>query len=141
MVDFHDVDRQKLSQKLAAQLEQVENIKAPEWSAYAKTGVHKKRPPVQRNWWHLRAAAVLATVADLGPVGVNKLRVKYGGRKRRGYAPPEFRKGSGNVIRKVLQQLESAKLIEQKTIENHKGRVITGAGRKLLAKASKEAQA
>ena len=42
-----------------------------------------------------------------GPIGVSKLRTKYGGKKNRGHKPEHFYKGSGSVARKVLQQFET----------------------------------
>jgi small subunit ribosomal protein S19e len=88
------------------------------------------------DWWHVRAAAVLRSVGRLGPVGVSKLRGKYGGKKNRGHKPNQFQKGSGNIIRKVLQQLEAAKLIKQTKVGVHKGRVLTPEGHSLLDKAA-----
>jgi small subunit ribosomal protein S19e len=50
------------------------------------------------------------------------LKRKYGGKKNRGHKPEKRFDGSGNIIRKILQQLEKAGLIEQKAIRVHKGR-------------------
>jgi len=134
MTTAFDVDKNTLIEKLAEELKKNSNIKPPEWAAWVKTGVHKERPPVKQDWWYARAAAVLARINMMGPVGVSKLRTKYGGKKRRGHKPPHFRKGSGNIIRKVLQQLEKAGLIRQTDTKGRKGRVITPAGRSLLDK-------
>ena len=84
----------------------------------------------------MRAAAVLRSVALLGPIGVSKLRTKYGGRKRRGHKPSRFRRGSGSVLRKVLQQLEKAELIKFVEKGVHKGRVVAPKGASLLDKTS-----
>jgi small subunit ribosomal protein S19e len=56
-------------------------IKAPEWAIFVKTGVHKERPPIQEDWWQIRAADVLRTIERMGPIGTQKLRTKYGGKK------------------------------------------------------------
>ena len=98
---------------VAEELKKIGEIKAPQWANFVKTGVHKERPPVQRDWWHIRAAAVLLSVGKLGPVGVSKLRTKYGGRKNNGYSPEHFYRGSGSIARKILQQLEGAGLVER----------------------------
>lgn len=134
MPSLYDVPSNDLIKRLAAELKKTPEIKAPAWSVYAKTGMHKERPPRLPDWWHVRAAAVLRSIAKLGPVGVSKLRTKYGGKKNRGHKPGRFYKGSGNIIRKILQQLESAKLIKQTKIGVHKGRVLTPAGQSLLDK-------
>jgi len=68
------------------------------------------------------------------PVGVSRLRTAYGGRKNRGHAPEHFYKGSGNIIRKALQELEKLGLVEK----TPKGRVITPKGRSFLDNLAKE---
>ena len=46
-----------------------------------------------------------------GPIGVERMRTFYGGKKDRGSRPSRFRKGSGSILRKSLQQLEAAGFI------------------------------
>ena len=67
------------------------------------------------------------------------MSVKYGNRKNKGYKPEKFARGSTNVIRKILQQLESGKLIKHQEKDVHKGRVLTPLGLKLITECSKEA--
>ena len=131
---MHDVSPNELIAKVAEELKKMETIKAPEWARFAKTGVHKERAPEGKDWWYQRAAAVLRSVAVLGPIGVSKLRTKYGGKKRRGHKKAAFRRGSGSVIRKVLQQLEKAELIKFVEKGVHKGKVIAPKGASLLDK-------
>jgi small subunit ribosomal protein S19e len=137
----YDVSQQALVTQLAQDLKTVNEIKAPEWAVFVKTGTHNERPPTQDDWWHIRAASVLRKVAVLGPVGTQKLRRKYGGRKNRGYAPEEFRAASGNIIRSILQQLESAKLVTQTDKEGRKGRIVTPTGTSMLDKAAGKVKA
>jgi small subunit ribosomal protein S19e len=125
-----------LIEEVAKDLQKVSEIKPPEWSVFVKTGTHKERPPKREDWWYVRCAAVLKSVRRLGPVGVQKLRTKYGGKKRRGHKPEHFYKGSGNIIRKVLQQLEAAELIKKDEKRARKGRVITPKGVSLIDKAA-----
>lgn len=114
-------------------------INPPEWASFVKTGHGRQRPPVDPDWWFVRAAAVLLSVQKLGPVGVSKLSVKYGNRKNNGYKPESFARGSRNVLRKILQQLESSGLLKKEDESVHKGRVLTNSGVKLINDASKEA--
>ena len=111
-MSIYDVYPNELIEKVAEELKKIEEIKPPVWTAFAKTGAHRERAPLEKDWWYKRAAAILRSVAVLGPIGVSKLRTKYGGKKRRGHKKPEFRKGSGSVVRKCLQQLEKAGLIK-----------------------------
>ncbi len=138
MRKYFNVNPTKLIERTAQELEKLEQIKPEEWASFVKTGTNRQRPPVQENWWYLRAAAVLRKVMKLGPIGTEKLRTKYGGSKNRGFKPEQFRKASGNIIRKILQQLEAANLIKKKEKGAHKGRVITKEGKELLDKAANE---
>ena len=134
----YDVPINELILKTAAELEKMSDITPPSWADFVKTGPHKERAPVQNNWWHIRAAAILQTIQKRGPIGVSKLRTKYGGRKNRGHQPDKFCKASGNILRKILQQLEKAGLAEKAEKGTHKGRVITPTGAKLLGKIAAE---
>ncbi len=134
MATIYDVDINQLIERTGDELKKIEAISPPEWSKYAKTGVHKERPPYKQDWWYTRTAAVLRSVYVLGPIGVSKLRQKYGGRKNRGFKPERFRRGSGNIIRKVLQQLEKAGFLRQTEVGNYKGRTITPAGKSFIDK-------
>ena len=136
MVSAYSVDPNELIEKVAESLKSLREIQPPEWAVLVKTGTHKQRPPTRPDWWHVRSAAVLRSVFKLGPIGVSKLRVKYGGKKDRGHKPEEFRKGSGNILRKILQQLEKAGLIKKVDKGVHKGRIITGRGKSMLDKAA-----
>lgn len=136
MVKVYDVNQDALVNEVAALLQKEKKILMPDWARFVKTGTNKERPPVQENWWYLRAASILKKVYTLGPIGVAKLRTKYGSKKNRGVKPEEFRKSSGKIIRSLLQQLETAGYIKQEKKSQHKGRVITPLGASLLDKAA-----
>ena len=138
MVTIRDVNISKVIDKAGMALKNVKEVKMPSWGSFVKTGVNKERPPTNLDWWYIRAASVLTKVYRYGPIGVSKLRTKYGGKKNRGYKPERFYKGSGSIIRKVLQQLEKAGLVENKQIGVHKGKVITKKGKSFLDKIAKE---
>lgn len=141
-LDSLSVDANQLIELLAKELHSIPQIKPPAWAPFVKTGAHKERPPVRSDWWHVRAAAVLRTVARLGPVGTSKLRTKFGGKHSRGFKSERFARGSGSIIRKAMQQLEKAGLIRQAAKGVHKGRVITEKASAMLSalalKATKE---
>jgi small subunit ribosomal protein S19e len=56
------------------------------------------------------------------------MRSFYGGKKNRGSKPNAFRKGSGSILRKSLQQLEAAGLV----IHDKTGRKVSAAGMAFL---------
>ncbi len=126
----YDVPPSILIERLAKYLkDNIDEVKPPEWAPYVKTGVHAERAPQNPDWWYIRCASLLRKVYIRGPIGVEHLRSEYGGRKDRGTRPEHARKGSGAIIRKALQQLEKAGLIQ--TIKG-RGRVVTPQGRSLL---------
>ncbi len=134
MATPYSVPPQLLINVLAKYLkENYPQIKPPPWATFVKTGVHKERPPQNPDWWYIRCASILRKLYIYGPVGVSRLRTAYGGRKRRGTRKEHFRKGSGAVVRKALQQLEAAGLVIK--IEG-KGRVLTPEGKSLLDRLS-----
>ena len=127
-------DPAKLIGKVAAYFKENKVIEPPPWAMFVKTGVHKERPPQDPDWWYVRAAAIMRKLYLKGPLGVSRLRKLYGGRHRRGHRPPKFARGSGAIIRRILQQLEEAGLVEKR---DRRGRVLTKAGRELLEEAAK----
>lgn len=131
---MYDVDAQELIAKTAEELKRVPEIKAPEWAPFVKLGMHKERPPANSDWWFVRTASILRTVYRLGPVGVSKLRTKYGGKKNRGTKKEHHYKGSGSILRKSLQQLEKAGFVKFSEKGVHKGRIITPKGKAFLDK-------
>jgi small subunit ribosomal protein S19e len=128
------VNPNELVNRAADQLKKESLVEPTEWAKFVKTGHHKDRRPDSQDWWYDRSAAILRTIAKLGPVGTQKLRSKYGGKKNRGHKPNKFYPASGSVIRKILQQLEKSELIRQTEKGVHKGRVLTPKGTSLLDK-------
>ena len=82
------------------------------------------------DFWYKRAASILRQIYIRKNIGVNRLKVRYGGKKNRGVKPSEFRKGSGKIIRTILQQAEKAGFVEK--TEKPKGRKLTEKGKKFL---------
>ena len=134
MATIYDIDPTELIEEAAKELQKIDSVKPPIWATFVKTGHSKERPPARNDWWYVRAAAVLRKVYRLGPVGVSKLRGMYGSKKNRGARGEHFYKGSGNAIRKILQQLEKAEFLRQGKIGVHKGRIITPKGKSFLDK-------
>ncbi|HLC58853.1 MAG TPA: 40S ribosomal protein S19 [Candidatus Nanoarchaeia archaeon] len=132
MATIYDGNTQESIEKIGSLLKS--SIKAPEWTRFVKTSSGKQRTPENPDWYYIRAAAVLVTIYKRGPIGVSKLRVKYGSKENRGHAPERFKRASGKIIRTVLQQLDKAGFTEYKKDTIHKGRIITPKGRSLVDK-------
>jgi len=127
-----ELNAQEYNLKLAEALKSIPEIKQPEWAAFVKSGPAKERPIDDPDFWYKRTASILRQIYKKGIIGVNKLRTKYGSKKNRGYAPEEFRKGSGKIIRTILQQTDTAGLTE--IAKEIKGVRSKRPGRQLTAK-------
>ena len=137
----YDVPPDKLIERLARYLKrEVEAVRPPEWAIFVKTGSHVQRPPQDPDWWYVRCASLLRKLYIHGPIGVERLRSMYGGRKDRGHRPEHHRKAGGSIIRKALQQLEAAGLVQKVTdAKGHViGRALTPEGRSLLDRIATE---
>ncbi len=130
MVTVRDVPADMLIDRVAKYLkENIFVVKPPYWALFSKTGSHRERVPDNPDWWYYRAAAILRKLyLAEEPIGIETFRTIFGGLKRRGSAPPHFRKCGGSNIRHILQQLEAAGLV----VKTSKGRIISSEGRRLL---------
>jgi len=124
MVTALQVPADELIKRVAARLKESYGniIKPPEWAVFVKTGTHKEYPPLQEDWWYIRAASMLRKMYKSGePIGISTFSVIYGGKKRFGSSPPHFRRASRAIARNILKQLEAAGLVTR----------IPGSGRQL----------
>jgi len=108
----YELNPQEYNLKLAEALKKVPEFKQPTWSKFVKSGAAKARPIEDTDFWHKRAASILKQVYKKKIVGVSRLKTKYGSKKNRGYAPEEFRRGGGKIIRTILQQCDAAGFTE-----------------------------
>ena len=132
----HDIPASKFIEKLAKHLkENVEEVQPPAWASFAKTGSHVEKQPQNPDWWYTRSASILRKVYVHGPIGLEKLRADYGVRKGFSVTPNHASKAGGSNIRKILQQLEAAGLVQ---IARPQGRKMSPKGRKLLQEVSED---
>jgi len=129
--EITDMKGEQFAIELAKKLAEMPEFKMPEWAYFVKTSVSKSRPPTQSEWWYLRAASILRQVYMKKVVGVERLRTKYGSNKDRGMRPKKFYKGSGKIIRTILQQAEKAGLVK-KIKDKKTGRMMTPKGKEFM---------
>jgi small subunit ribosomal protein S19e len=132
-----EIDAHEYNKKLASALKNIPEIKEPEWAKFVKSGPSKERPIEDLDFWYKRSASILRQIYKKGIIGVNKLRTKYESKKNRGFAPEEFKKASGKIIRNILQQLDAAGLTEIakeiKGVRSKKpGRQLTAKGKEFM---------
>ena len=137
-MDVRSINPAKYNLQLAEALKKLSEFDKPEWIDYVKTSSHKARPNIDPDFWYKRAASILRQIYIQKVVGVERLRTRYGGRKDRGTKPARFVKGSGKIIRKILQQAESVGLLE-KVKAKKAGRQLTVKGKEFLDKITESA--
>ena len=124
MAKVYDVPADVLIDKLTEILKN-EDLPAPSWTPFVKTGSHADKPPHKPDWWHTRCASILRKVYLHGPMGINDLRKVYGGGKAVGYGARNHRAAGGVIIRKAIQGLEKlgyVEKVEKKYVYNVKPR-------------------
>jgi small subunit ribosomal protein S19e len=134
MAKIFDVPADNLISKLSEQLKKDKKINPPTWSSFVKTGTHAEKMPQNKDWWYTRCASLVRKVYLHGPIGISDLKSYYGGRKRIGYNLDHHKDAGGAIIRKALQQLESAGYIDKKS----KGRMISNEGMKRVDRLATE---
>ena len=128
MAKVYDVPADLLIGKLSDNLKN-EDIPAPSWIPFVKTGAHADKPPQDPDWWYTRCASILRKIYLRGPIGVNELRRIYGSGRPSGYGAAHHKSAGGAIIRNAIHGLETLGYLEK--VEK-KGRVISRQGMKKL---------
>jgi len=134
MAKVNDVPSDVLIRRLATMLKN-EDIPAPSWIPFVKTGAHADKPPQDREWWYTRCASLMRKIYLNGPIGINELRNIYGGGRPSGYGAAHHKDASGAIIRNAIQGLEKLGYVEK--IEK-KGRVVSKQGMQKLDRLATE---
>ena len=135
MAKVYDVPPDELTSKLTEILK-TEDIPAPAWAVFVKTGAHADKPPQKSDWWYTRCASILRKIYLHGPLTVNDLRTIYGdGKRKMYYGARHHRDASGAIIRNAIHGLEKLGYLEK--VEK-KGSVVTRQGMQKLDKLSTE---
>merc|ERR1719418_100296 len=128
-VGVKDVDQQVFTKALAAFLKKSGKVKLPEWVDLVKTNVAKELAPYDEDWYYTRLASMARHIYVRSPVGVSTMTKIYGVRRNNGSCPSHWRRGSGGIARKGLQNLEQLKLVEK---DANGGRKMSSQGRRDL---------
>jgi len=134
-----DVNGQKFVVEYANFLKKGGKIELPAWVDIVKTSVHKELQPFNKDWFYIRCAAVARNIYLRPGTGAGALNGKFGGRKNGGYAPYHHADATGQVQRKVLQQLEKAGVLVKDTKKG--GRRVTSVGQKEMDLVAKKIRA
>lgn len=132
MANVYDVKASDVVRLAAERLKG--KLDRPAYIDFVKSGANKERVPQDPDFWYVRSASVLRQVYLNGPIGVSRLRTRYGSRKEHVVHKRHHTKSGGSIIRDSLQGLEKLNYIKN----TKKGRVITPQGKSFLDKIAKE---
>lgn len=132
MANVYDVKASDVIRLAAERLK--DKLNKPAYIDFVKSGANNERVPQNPDFWYIRSASVLRQVYLNGPIGVSRLRTRYGSRKEHVVHKRHHTKSGGSIIRDSLQGLE--KLNYVKNTKN--GRIITPQGKSFLDKIAKE---
>ena len=121
-----DVDTHKFIVAYAEHLKRSGKIELPKWVEYVKTAPHKELAPYDSDWYFVRAAAVARKIYLRPGTGIGGLQKSFGGKNRRGTLKERFAKSAPGVIRSIVHDLESMKVVEK--CARGSGRQITRTG-------------
>ncbi|XP_027697363.1 40S ribosomal protein S19-like [Vombatus ursinus] len=124
-----DVNQQEFIQALAAFLKKSGKLKVPEWVDTATLAKHKKPAPYNENWFYTWAASTAYHLYLRGGAGLGSMTKIYGGHQCNGVTPSHFSRGSKSVARRVLQALDSLKMVEK---DQDGGQKLTPQGQRDL---------
>ena len=133
MANIFEADSQRLIDMAASKLKESGVIR-PEYILYTKTGPGKERVPASEDFFYFRCASVLRQVYVNGPIGISKLRTKYGSKRQHWVRRHHHYRSGGSIIKDAFDALEKKGYITT----TKKGRVITSAGKSFLDKLSNE---
>ncbi len=133
MSNVFDVKANDLLGVVAAKLKEA-NVEKPVYVDFVKTGAGRERVPLSRDFWYMRCASILRQAYINGPIGINRLRTRYGNSKGHTRHRHEHVRAGGSIIKDAFDALEKCGYIKK----TKTGRVITPSGKSLLDKASKE---
>ncbi len=133
MANVLEADAQKLIEVTAGRLKE-SGIPRPKYIDYVKSGAGKERVPESEDFFYFRCASVLRQVYLKGPIGISKLRTKYGSKRAHWVRRHHHYRAGGSVIKDAFDALEKKGYI--KTTKT--GRIITPGGKSFLDKLSNE---
>ncbi|MGI0141431.1 MAG: 30S ribosomal protein S19e [Candidatus Micrarchaeales archaeon] len=133
MANVFDVDGSSLIKRASEQLKE-KGVKKPEYVDFVKTGPSRERVPSDSDFYFVRCASLLRQVYLNGPIGVSRMRTRYGTRKLHTIHRHHHKRAGGSVIKDAFDSLEKIEYIKK----TPKGRVITSAGKSFLDKISNE---
>ncbi len=128
-MNIREVDASELVRGAADMLMKA-GIEKPAYVEYVKSSPSRERSPAEGSFWYLRCASLLRQVYLNGPIGISRLRIRYGGRKRHVVHRHHSVRAGGSIIKDAFDALERLGYVKK----TKKGREITPKGISFLDK-------
>lgn len=133
MANIFEIESDQLVKRTAEKLRE-QNISKPSYVDYVKSGAGRDRAPTDDSFWYMRCASILRQTYVNGPIGISKLRTRYGNRKRHVVTHPHHKRAGGSIIKDAFDTLEKAGYVAK----TKDGRTITDKGKSFLDKVANE---
>ena len=127
MSNVLEVDNAKLVEAAAERLKKM-GVEKPKYVEYVKSGAGNERVPLSRDFWYFRCASILRQTYINGPIGISKLRTRYGTRKRHAVHRHHMVRAGGSMIKDAFTALEKIGYVKA----TKEGRVITSKGKSFV---------
>lgn len=131
ITSVRDVTAAEFIAAFAKHLKESSTIEPPEWVDVVKTAHGRELPPMDPDWYFVRAASIARKIYLNDGLGVGALARWYGKAKYRGTIPRRHHNASRNIIRTILIQLEAAELLETYDAKTG-GRRVTPTGQRKM---------
>ena len=110
-ITVKDVPASEFIAAYAEQLKKSNELTLMKGSFYIKTGFSREICPHDDDWFYTRAASLARKIYLRPGLGVKTLQHIYGKKGRFGHRRNHHTRGSGKVIRYILQQLEAVGIL------------------------------
>lgn len=102
VTSLRDVSAAEFIRAYAAHLKKSGKLTLPDWVDYVKTAPGREMPPLDPDWYYVRAAALARKIYLNHGLGVGALAHWFGKAKAVGNKPQHHHKASRKVIRSIL---------------------------------------
>mmetsp|Transcript_18461 Transcript_18461/g.51795 ORF Transcript_18461/g.51795 Transcript_18461/m.51795 type:complete len:151 (+) Transcript_18461:147-599(+) len=124
-----DVSANDFIATYAAHLKSNDKLQLPTWVDVVKTAHAKELPPMDEDWYFVRAAAICRRLYSRPDIGIGRFTTLFGTKLRRGQRKERQSKAAAGLIRHICKALEEVGILE-KSASVKGGRKLTASGQR-----------
>lgn len=128
ITSLRDVSASEFITAYSQHLKKSGRLELPEWVDYVKTGRSREMPPIDPDWYYVRAASIVRKIYLNAGLGIGALAHWYGKADSTGRRQ-HHRRASRKILRHILIGLEHQGIVEK--LEDG-GRRVTPEGQRDL---------